>query len=134
MNSLEELRWLEYQQRLIHHQRNPLVSGDKEHSAHILFDSCIAGGFKALGRETNGLEQGEWLQVQVYDKDHELLEGVAEDKILSTLIFSGPQIRPKQVINKGKTVVEEYRHINLGEAKKIWREAKLDAFRKQNHS
>lgn len=48
-NPFEELRWLDYGQRLVHQKRNPLCSSSGQDSAFELVSSAIKNGRKACG-------------------------------------------------------------------------------------
>jgi formimidoylglutamate deiminase len=60
LDAAEELRWLEYAQRLVHRKRN--VAADpaicEGSSAARLFQRCLAGGGAAAGLERWGFERG----------------------------------------------------------------------------
>lgn len=55
----EELRWLEYGQRLLHRGRNVLASEQVPQTAEHLFARAVAGGAQASGRNIAGLAIGE---------------------------------------------------------------------------
>ncbi len=54
----DELRQLEYGQRLKHRERNVLSGGAGASTGRALFDHALAGGARALGRPTVGLTPG----------------------------------------------------------------------------
>ena len=50
VSPVEELRWLEYGQRLVTHRRNVSASGAEPHVGNYLWENAVRGGARALGR------------------------------------------------------------------------------------
>jgi formimidoylglutamate deiminase len=67
VNVREELRWLEYAQRLLHRARNVLGNADVPRVAEHLFLEAVSGGAKASGREIAGLAIGQCADLMVLD-------------------------------------------------------------------
>lgn len=89
LNPLEELRLLDYGQRLISHQRDTFVdeSGD---SGHYGFRQVLLGGRKALGNSSNQYFQvGQPFDAVVFDSKAPLLATSSPKNLLSTIIYSG---------------------------------------------
>ena len=63
----EELRWLEYAQRLVHRQRNLLTDEGTPHVAQHLFLRAVAGGASASARDIAGLAVGQRADLLVLD-------------------------------------------------------------------
>jgi formimidoylglutamate deiminase len=65
----EELRWLEYAQRLLHRRRNVLADADMPHVAQRLFLGAVSGGAKASARNVAGLAVGQCADLLVLAPD-----------------------------------------------------------------
>jgi formimidoylglutamate deiminase len=87
----EELRLLEYSQRLALRQRNiaARVLGT-ESSAAGLFEAALAGGFPATGRMQAGLAPGHRADFVTLDLQSPALWGVPAGHLLDALVFSSP--------------------------------------------
>ena len=107
----EELRWLEYQQRLIQKQRNLLGGPSGMSTGRFLFEKALAGGAQALGLGTGGLKLDSRADFLVLDHEHPLLEGRYGDTWLDGWIFSGNAPLVRDVFVGGKQVVHEGRHV-----------------------
>jgi formiminoglutamate deiminase len=98
----EELRLLEYGQRLSHRSRAVLGGGA------ALFSAALAGGAQALGVEA-GLVPGAALDVVGLDGEHPALAGKRGDAILDGWIFAGAAV--DAVWRRGVKVVSGGRHV-----------------------
>jgi formimidoylglutamate deiminase len=101
----EELRLLEYSQRLTLRQRNiaARVLGN-ESSAAGLFEAALAGGFPATGRMQAGLAPGHRADFVTLDMASPALLGVPAGHALDTLVFSGPGAAFGEVFVAGERV------------------------------
>ncbi|HEU5294536.1 MAG TPA: formimidoylglutamate deiminase [Burkholderiaceae bacterium] len=88
----EELRWLEYAQRLQQRRRNVAAAPEAgaPASAARLFDRMLAGGAAAAGLARGGLQRGARADLLVVDAADPALAGRAADSLLDTLVFSSP--------------------------------------------
>lgn len=88
----EELRWLEYGQRLIHRRRNVAAhpEGGQGSSAARLFDRLLEGGAAAAGLPRWGLTLGARADLLVIDRNDPALLGLPDDKLLDALVFAAP--------------------------------------------
>jgi formimidoylglutamate deiminase len=101
----EELRLLEYSQRLTRRARNVAArSGSSEASAAVLFHGALQGGSQAAGLPLRGLEAGQRADFFVPDMQAAALAGVPADHLLDALVFSSPQAQPAQVFVAGRQV------------------------------
>jgi formimidoylglutamate deiminase len=99
----EELRLLEYSQRLVLRQRNIAArSGRRESTAAVLFDGASAGGSAAAGRALGGLRVGQRADFMVIDRDAPALLGVPDAQLLDALVFSTPHAPVQQVHVAGR--------------------------------
>ncbi len=105
----EELRTLEYSQRLAHRGRNMLASGAGRSTARTLFDSAVAGGAQVLDAP-RGLIEGATLDVVSLDTEQPELVHRREDDILDSWVFSGGRQLVDCVWRAGEKVVSHGRH------------------------
>jgi formimidoylglutamate deiminase len=88
----EELRWLEYGQRLQHRQRNVAAAPGREAAtAARLFERVRAGGGTAAGHARWGLQAGARADLVVLDVDDAALSGLPIERLLDATVFAAPQ-------------------------------------------
>jgi formimidoylglutamate deiminase len=104
----DELRQLEYGQRLKHRERNVLSGRAGVSTGRALFDAALAGGARALAQPTKGLEVGAHADIVTLDTAHPSLAGRRGDAILDGWIFAAGAIAC--VWAGGNKVVEGGRH------------------------
>lgn len=111
IDPVEELRWLEYGQRLIRQARNVLADR-REHAStgRRLFDGAVLGGARACGRPVGRIEPGCRADLITLDTDHPRLYGRAEDALLDSWIFSGNANLVRSVFVGGHQVVSDGVH------------------------
>jgi formimidoylglutamate deiminase len=85
---LEEMRWLEYGQRLRAESRGVLRDGAGE-VARILLRAATAGGARALGLPCGELAAGCWADLVAIDLENPALAGWEPETLLETLVFGG---------------------------------------------
>ena len=85
---LEELRWLEYVQRLKLERRGIVMNEDGDTGAELI-EIGTRGGADALGLATGRIEPGAWADLLLIDLAHPSIAGVPEDKLASGFVFSG---------------------------------------------
>jgi formiminoglutamate deiminase len=83
---LEEMRWLEYGQRLRGESRGVLRDGEGE-VARSLLRAATAGGAAALGLPCGELAPGRWADLAAIDLDHPALAGWDPATLLESLVF-----------------------------------------------
>jgi formiminoglutamate deiminase len=106
----EELRLLEYGQRLTARRRN-LLSGPAGGSTGAnLFNGALIGGARALGVPAVGLKAGASADIVSLDADHPSLVAKTGDAILDSWIFGGGRCLVDSVWRQGQKVVEAGRH------------------------
>ena len=108
----EELRLLEYGQRLLLRQRNIAAAPElgSPASAGRLFNACLAGGATAAGFANWGLQAGARADLLVVDTDDESLLGLPDEHLLDALVFSSPGRPWRDVMVSGRWVVRNHRH------------------------
>lgn len=99
----EELRLLEYSQRLALRQRNVAArAAVRASSAAALFQGALEGGSAAAGLPLAGLARGQRADFMVVDEASPSLLGVPANDLLDALVFSSPEARLAQVYVAGR--------------------------------
>lgn len=111
INPFEELRWLEYGQRLASESRNVASSGDP-HVGRELFRRVLAGGAQAAGQRAFGLAAGAPADLVVLDADDPMLTGHGPDTLLDALLFSGYRVPVERVMVHGEWKVMNGEHVD----------------------
>jgi formiminoglutamate deiminase len=109
VSAAEELRALEYAQRLKHRSRNALGAPGRS-TGRRLFEAACAGGAQALGRAIGAIAPGRRADIVVLDRDHPSLAGAKGDVILDSWIFSADNAAVSDVICGGAHVASNGRH------------------------
>ncbi len=105
----EELRLLEYAQRLALKGRAILATPEKS-SGRVLFEGAALGGAQAAGRASGAIAVGNWADLVGLDLSHPDAAGVAGDTILDTFIFARDDRMVRSVWSAGRRLVSEGRH------------------------
>ena len=106
----DELRQLEYGQRLKHRERNVLSGGPGISTGRALLDAVLAGGAQALGQPIVGLQAGARADIVTLDTTHPSLAGRRRDAVLDGWIFAAGAGAVACVWAGGDKVVEGGRH------------------------
>lgn len=118
INPFEELRWLEYGQRLVSQRRN-VAPGRHSHTGRSLFEQAVAGGALASGRKGEGeLRKGACADLVVLDEDSPMLLGHECGSLLDALVFSGFTLPINRVMARGEWCVIDGRHVEAEAAKR----------------
>jgi formimidoylglutamate deiminase len=84
LNPLEDLRWLDYIQRLQSHKRNTF-----DDAATLQFQKCVPSGRRAMGISSgNFFEMNKPLDAVIYRSDEPLLVQAGIDHLLSALVYT----------------------------------------------
>ena len=110
-SAVEELRWLEYGQRLQHQRRNIAVSAEQRNVGDFLWQGALQGGAQASGRPVGALAPGRRADVIVLDDQHPNLYGLALDEVLGSFVFCGNDNLVKDVMVGGRWVVRNQQHV-----------------------
>jgi formimidoylglutamate deiminase len=108
----EDLRMLEYSQRLRDRTRNALAGGAGRSTGRSLYEAALQGGARSMRQPVGAMAPGCRADIAVLDAGHPLLAGRAEDAALDTWIFSGGNTLVKDVIVGGAQVVKDRHHIH----------------------
>ena len=106
----DELRQLEYGQRLKHRERNVLSSGPGVSTGRALFDGAVAGGGQALAQPVVGFAPGARADIVTLNTEHPSLAGRRGDSVLDGWIFATSAEVVDCVWAGGKKVVEGGHH------------------------
>jgi len=109
IDAAEELRLLEYGQRLLLRGRNVLAQGDAS-SGRWLFEQALNGAAQALGVAA-GLAAGQPAELVELDTTHPALQARAGDAWLDSWIFAARGGAVRSVWRDGRALVREGRHV-----------------------
>lgn len=107
----EELRTLEYSQRLRDIARNVMVV-DEGSVGDTLYSGAAKGGAQALGRGTGEIAVGELADLVAIDSTSASLCALRADQLLDGLVFAAKDDVVTDVWSAGRHVVQSGRHIN----------------------
>lgn len=110
INPYEELRWLEYGQRLSGRSRN-VVAGPDEHSGQVLFDQALKGGGLACGHGAGQLRAGMPADLVTLDGESPMLAGHDAETMLDALVFVGAKLPVDRVMVGGEWRVLDGVHV-----------------------
>jgi formimidoylglutamate deiminase len=110
VNPAEELRWLEYQQRLRKKRRVVLATADEPHAGTRLWRGAAAAGAQAIGQPVGAIAVGRRADWLVLDASHPAMAGAATDAALDRLVFAGGDQAIRDVMVGGQWVVKDRRH------------------------
>jgi len=105
----EELRTLEYSQRLRDRSRAALAT-TAHSSGRRLFDAICAGGARAAGRDSGRIAPGLLADLVALDASHVDLLDQTGDALLDCWIFAGSDALVRDVWSAGRHVVRDGRH------------------------
>jgi formimidoylglutamate deiminase len=105
----DELRQLEYSQRLMRRARNVVV-GKTASTGRALFEGALKGGSQALGVTTPGLTEGAFADIVSINAGDVALAGRSGDAILDSWIFGAGRSLVDCVWARGRKVVKDGRH------------------------
>ncbi|MEO7062619.1 MAG: formimidoylglutamate deiminase [Dokdonella sp.] len=115
---VEELRWLEYGQRLMTKHRNVAASANTSSTGDMLLAYALAGGARAAGCSVGKLAGGDSAHLQlapradlvVLDDASPLLGARAPSHVIDTWLFAGNTSLVRDVMVAGEWIVRDSRH------------------------
>jgi formimidoylglutamate deiminase len=110
INPFEELRWLEYGQRLASQSRNVVALKDA-HVGRELFDRALRGGAQASGQAATGIDVGAPADLVALFDDDPMLVGHGHESLLDALVFSGYRLPVDRVMVHGEWRVIDGEHV-----------------------
>ena len=105
----EELRLLEYGQRLAHKGRALLASPEKS-TGRMLYEAACQGGAQAAGRQAGAIRVGLWGDLLALDCSGPDMASCSGDSLLDTYIFAGGDRLVSAVWSAGRAVVTGGQH------------------------
>ncbi len=111
IDAAEELRLLEYGQRLTRRGRNILAAAEGHATGGGLYRAALAGGAQALGVQCAGLQTGASADIVSLNSRHPALAGRNEDEIIDSLIFAARGGAVDRVWRRGEITVRNGYHI-----------------------
>jgi len=106
----EELRQLEYSQRLKDHAR-AVMAAPGGSTGRFIFDAVLKGGAQALGRASGAIAPGRFADLISLDANALDLTGRQEDSVLDTWLFTTGDRLVRDVWSAGRHMVRGGRHI-----------------------
>ncbi|MCK6454880.1 MAG: formimidoylglutamate deiminase [Alphaproteobacteria bacterium] len=110
VSPVEELRWLEYGQRLAARRRNVAVHARGASTGAALLAHALDGGARASARPVGAIAPGKRADLVVLDPDQPLLAGREGDRLVDSWIFAGNAPAVRDVMVGGQWVVRDGRH------------------------
>ena len=109
LDVVEELRWLEYAQRLRDRRRNRIVTAEQSSVGEVLYHQALAGGAQACGIHSGSLQTGyraDWLVL----KEDALLGSTADHALLNRWLFAGNRAQIQDVYVAGVQRIHNGQH------------------------
>jgi formimidoylglutamate deiminase len=122
----EELRLLEYFQRVSARKRNVVASTKSPSVGTTLWLEAASGGAQALGRRMGAIAPGMRADLVVLDPQHVDLQGRSGDAIANALVFAGGNGMVRDVMVAGRWVVRGKRHAKARTAASRYKQAFKD--------
>ena len=107
---VDELRTLEYSQRLRDERRNRLANGPHRSVGRDIYDAALAGGAQALGQPIGALAPGMTASLVVLDGDDAFIDTAKNDAILDRWLFALGDRTVRDVMVAGQWRIREGRH------------------------
>lgn len=109
VSPVEELRWLEYGQRLVTRHRNIAARKPGASVGETLWAGALRGG-----RQAAGMREASARDVIVLDDASPLLAARDEESVLDTFLFAGNTPLVRDVMAAGEWAVRDFRHKDEG--------------------
>lgn len=111
INPFEELRWLEYVQRLVNRSRN-VIALNHEHVGYELFSRALVGGAQAVNQAPIGIAEGAPADLLALRSDDPVLAELEDHNLLDSLVFSGYRLSIDGVMTRGEWRVQNGNHVD----------------------
>lgn len=123
IDAAEELRLLEYGQRLARRTRNVMATQAGRSTGGDLYRAALAGGAQALGGDGLGISVGAPADFVSLDAHHPTLTGREGDAIVDSFVFAARRDVIDGVWRAGRKVVSNGRHHRRDEITARYRQA-----------
>lgn len=111
IDAAQELRLLEYGQRLTRRGRNVLAGGAGRSTGGDLFRAALQGGAQGLGLDQSGIVEGASADLVALDADDVALAGLRGDALIDGWVFAARSGAIDTVWRRGRAVVRDGRHV-----------------------
>jgi len=103
LNPFEELRLLDYVQRLVSHDRKTFVSEDGKGGAEYAIEKTLLAGRNATNESDTGFfEVGQRFNAGVISSDHPILSATSRKNLLNTIVYSSDETMQSGTIVNGR--------------------------------
>jgi formimidoylglutamate deiminase len=110
VNPAEELRWLEYQQRLRKKRRGVLATQEESHVGTRLWRDAALHGAQAIGQPVGAIAVGNRADWLVLDLSHPAMAGATCEFAFDRLLFAGADKAIRNVMVGGNWVIRDHCH------------------------
>ena len=110
VNPIEELRWLEYVQRLVKQQRAILATAEQPSVGGNLWQRAASGGAQSIGRDCGELAVGKKADLLVLDESQLSLFAHSNQHLLDSLIFASHKNPVADVMVAGNWLIRDGQH------------------------
>jgi len=126
-DACEELRWLDYGQRLVLRRRNVAAAPQAAmpSTAGRLFAQVIDGGAAAAGEPAWGLRRGARADALLLDLRDAPLLGLPDERLIDARVFSSPGRPWGDVMVAGRWVIRDHRHAQAAAIERDFESAML---------
>ena len=116
INPLEELRILDYGQRLISHKRNTFFSEDERDCGLFALEMATIAGRKAMNNfESEFFKKGEPFNACILDASAPLIKTSSPENLVSTIVYATDSSMQLATISYGEVVVSNGSHVHREE-------------------
>jgi len=116
IHPLEELRLLDYGQRLISHERNTMTSATNGNSGEFALEMATRSGRKAMDNfNTDYFKVGEPLNACILSEKAPLLATASDENLTSAIVYSADASHHSGTISHGDFIVQNNAHRNIDE-------------------
>lgn len=122
IDPFQELRQLEYSQRLALERRNVMARDDRA-VGQLLWEDAARAGARACGRATGVIGVGQRADLVVLDANEPALAALPPDALLDAAIFGPCRAPVRDLVCGGRQVVAEGRHVAGDEILRHYRTA-----------
>ena len=112
VSPVEELRWLEYGQRLASHRRNIAVTDHSPSVGDTLLGAVESSAAASTGHAIGSLAEGEFADALVLDVAATQFAGATDEDATDRWVFAGNQNLVRETWVNGRCVVENGRHFH----------------------
>ena len=113
LNPFEELRLLDYGQRLVSHKRNIYTDKQNGNSGKYAIAKATIAGRKAMNNfSENYFKVGKSFNACVISNEHPLIQTTSSENLLNAIVYSSDETMQKGTIANGKWIVNSGKHFD----------------------